>query len=348
LLGKDAAKILLCDECERGFHIYCLNPPLESIPDIDEWYCPSCLLSTGHDYGFDEGEEHTFWSFQERANAFKTDWFVKHPPTADNSHLKQRRCNGEIITEKINGNLVTEGDIEEQFWQLVESQYMSVEVEYGADIHSTTHGSAAPTMETHPLNKYSADPWNLNNLPILPQSLLRYIKSDISGMTVPWTYIGMLFSTFCWHNEDHHTYSVNYHHVGDTKTWYTVPGSSAEKFEEAMRKEAPELFDQQPSLLYQLVTLLNPGRLQELGVDVSACDQRPNEFVITWPKAYHCGFNHGFNLNEAVNFALPDWLPFGYDCVQRYQLSAKAPVFSHEELLITISQYSDAVETAVW
>jgi hypothetical protein len=47
-------------------------------------------------------------------------------------------------------------------------------------------------------------------MPILPESLLRYIKSDISGMTVPWIYIGMLFSAFCWHNEDHYTYSVNY------------------------------------------------------------------------------------------------------------------------------------------
>jgi histone demethylase JARID1 len=38
---------------------------------------------------------------------------------------------------------------------------------------------------------------------------------------------------------------------------------------------------------------MNPGRLQEEGVPVYACDQRPNEFVITFPKAYHCGFNHG-------------------------------------------------------
>jgi hypothetical protein len=70
--------------------------------------------------------------------------------------------------------------------------------------------SAAPTKEDHPLNPYSDDPWNLNNMPIVKESLLRYIKSDISGMTVPWIYLGMLFSAFCWHNEDHYTYSVNY------------------------------------------------------------------------------------------------------------------------------------------
>lgn len=51
------------------------------------------------------------------------------------------------------------------------------------------------------MNQYSKDPWNLNNIPILADSLLRFIKSDISGMTVPWTYVGMVFSTFCWHNE---------------------------------------------------------------------------------------------------------------------------------------------------
>jgi E3 ubiquitin-protein ligase UHRF1 len=33
---------LLCDECNMACHIRCLNPPLESVPECDEWYCPEC------------------------------------------------------------------------------------------------------------------------------------------------------------------------------------------------------------------------------------------------------------------------------------------------------------------
>ena len=44
--------LLLCDECNKGYHTFCLNPPLKScdncfqsfvdIPEGD-WYCPECL-----------------------------------------------------------------------------------------------------------------------------------------------------------------------------------------------------------------------------------------------------------------------------------------------------------------
>ncbi|CAG9812763.1 unnamed protein product [Phaedon cochleariae] len=41
--GKDSCDtMILCDECDYGYHISCLNPPLESVPDEDEWYCPEC------------------------------------------------------------------------------------------------------------------------------------------------------------------------------------------------------------------------------------------------------------------------------------------------------------------
>ncbi|RPD66829.1 hypothetical protein L226DRAFT_529234 [Lentinus tigrinus ALCF2SS1-7] len=349
-LKKDQGeKMLICDGCDCGFHMFCLDPPLSNIPK-GQWFCHLCLFGTGGDFGFDEGEEHSLSSFQARDLEFRRLWFLSHLPlhTVNAANPLSPRRIDDPYANRMGNTIVTEEDVEYEFWRLVQSPNETVEVEYGADVHSTTHGSGMPTLETHPLDPYSKDPWNLNNIPILPKSLLRYIKSDISGMTVPWTYVGMIFSTFCWHNEDHYTYSINYMHWGETKTWYSIPGSDAEKFEAAIKKEAPDLFEAQPDLLFQLVTLMNPQRIQDAGVNVFACNQRAGEFVVTFPKAYHAGFNHGLNFNEAVNFALPDWLPLGLDCVRRYQEHGKLPVFSHDELLITITQQSQTIQTAMW
>lgn len=35
---QDASMQLLCDECNMAFHIYCLNPPLTTIPDDEDWW----------------------------------------------------------------------------------------------------------------------------------------------------------------------------------------------------------------------------------------------------------------------------------------------------------------------
>ena len=29
---------LLCDECNMAYHIYCLSPPLEKVPEEEYWY----------------------------------------------------------------------------------------------------------------------------------------------------------------------------------------------------------------------------------------------------------------------------------------------------------------------
>lgn len=52
---------------------------------------------------------------------------------------------------------------------------------------------------------------------------------------------------------------------GEPKTWYGVPGSEAENFEQSMKSAAPELFHSQPDLLHQLVTIMNPNVLMEAG-----------------------------------------------------------------------------------
>ena len=38
---KGAEHMLLCDSCNRGHHTYCLQPPLDSIPQ-GLWFCPEC------------------------------------------------------------------------------------------------------------------------------------------------------------------------------------------------------------------------------------------------------------------------------------------------------------------
>lgn len=36
-------RMLLCDYCDSGFHLECLNPPLDEVPDGD-WFCSRCQL----------------------------------------------------------------------------------------------------------------------------------------------------------------------------------------------------------------------------------------------------------------------------------------------------------------
>lgn len=333
--GQDAGDLLLCDSCDHSYHGPCHDPPLKRKPDA-EWNCARCLVGDGH-FGFEEGGLYSLKQFQQKANDFKQGYFEKKMPY---DHALE--CH----------RPVTEEDVEAEFWRLVADLEETVEVEYGADIHCTTHGSGFPTVEKDPSNPYATDPWNLTVLPFHNDSLFRHIKTDISGMTVPWVYVGMIFSTFCWHNEDHYAYSANYQHFGATKTWYGIPGDDADKFEAAMREAVPELFETQPDLLFQLVTLLTPEQLRKAGVRVYAIDQRAGQMVITFPQAYHAGFNHGFNFNEAVNFAPPDWEPYGLTGVERLQSFRRQPCFSHDELLWTAAEGSTAsgltIPTAKW
>jgi histone demethylase JARID1 len=52
--------------------------------------------------------------------------------------------------------------------------------------------------------------------------------------------------------------------------------------------------------------MLNPSLLLERGVKVVRTDQRAGEFVVTFPRSYHAGFNNGFVLLDFTPF----WLIF--------------------------------------
>ncbi|KAI9117961.1 hypothetical protein K1719_011103 [Acacia pycnantha] len=238
--GLHGDVMLLCDRCDKGWHIYCLSPPLKQIPP-GNWYCFNCLNSDRDSFGFVPGKQYTLETFRRVADRSRKRWFGPGP--------------------------VSRVQIEKKFWEIVEGSVGEV--------------------------------------------------------------------------EDHCFYSINYLHWGEPKCWYSVPGSEASAFEKVMRSSLPDLFDAQPDLLFQLVTMLNPSVLQEHGVPVYSIIQEPGNFVITFPRSYHGGFNLGLNCAEAVNFAPADWLPFGAFGADLYQRYHKAAVLSHEELLCVVAQYGD-------
>lgn len=86
--------------------------------------------------------------------------------------------------------------------------------------------------------KLSNSPWNLQVIARSPGSITRFMPDDIPGVTSPMVYIGMLFSWFAWHVEDHELHSLNFLHTGSPKTWYAVPGDYAFAFEEVIRSQA--------------------------------------------------------------------------------------------------------------
>lgn len=223
-------------------------------------------------------------------------------------------------------------DIELEYWKIIESGLDPVSVHYGSDLDVISHGSGYPKT-------YKSD-WNLNKLPIMKDSLLHYLNQLIPGISSPMIYVGMMFSSFCWHTEDNYLYSTNFIHNGAPKTWYGVPSSSAAKFEKVMREQLPELFNYQPNLLHSLVTQLSPRILKENNIPIYKLTHSAGEYVITFPQAYHAGFNNGFNIAESVNFALPNWLAFGRLAVDNYTESGRSSAFSHDQLV-----YNAALET---
>ena len=273
-------------------------------------------------FGFESGKQHTLQSFRKAADDFKETWF----------RTRARPHN------------ISANEIEAEYWKILETGERHVCVSYGSDIDTTKHGSGFSVELDDPYSKFG---WNLNVLPGLEGSILKHV-SGISGISMPWMYVGMLFSTFCWHNEDNYLYSINYHHFGAPKLWYGVPAADAGKLEECFAKHMPDEFGKRPLLLHDLVTMLSPERLQAYGVNVCRTVQEERNFVVTFPQAYHSGFSLGYNCGEAVNFAAADWIPFGLKAVDDYAKQRRPVSLDQEQLLINTAKRETNVNTLTY
>eukprot|EP00835_Amoeboradix_gromovi_P001979 NODE_102_length_20354_cov_0.272018.p1 type:complete len:628 gc:universal NODE_102_length_20354_cov_0.272018:2583-4466(+) len=178
-------------------------------------------------------------------------------------------------------------DLEKQFWQTIAFHPGM----YGADLSGSL------------MNNSDLKYWNLNSLP----DLLNKLESTIPGVNTPYLYFGMWKAVFAWHLEDCDLYSINYLHLGSPKFWYVIPPSELKKFEAICQ----QLFGQEHRNCREFMRhkkhLMSPTILNKHNIKYFKTVQNSGEFMITFPYAYHAGFNLGFNCAEATNFALERW-----------------------------------------
>lgn len=137
------------------------------------------------------------------------------------------------------------------------------------------------------------------------------IGQKIPGVSNPYVYVGQWKSMFGWHKEDHDLYSINYVHNGAPKFWYSIDLKHNKKFEKFLNEKLPESYSRCPEFIRHKTTLVNPKILVQNGFKMVKAIHNQGEFIVSRASAYHQGFNFGFNIAEAVNFASDDWLRIG-------------------------------------
>mmetsp|Transcript_22662 Transcript_22662/g.62918 ORF Transcript_22662/g.62918 Transcript_22662/m.62918 type:complete len:407 (-) Transcript_22662:1702-2922(-) len=227
--------------------------------------------------------------------------------------------------------------VETEYWREWQGR-SKLAVEYGNDVEGTAFSG-------DPRDPLSSSRWEFGKLPNEPSSVLRLLQTPIPGVSTPMLYLGMLFSTFAWHVEDMYLLSINFHHFGAAKTWYGVPASDADGFEQVVMTrvyhetndarilQRMEYARQTVKSLMGKTTMFPPSYLVEAGVRVCRVVQQPGEFVITFPRSYHAGFSHGYNCGEAVNFSTPHWFPYGFAAETRCSMLHQAPMLCVDGLL---------------
>ncbi|XP_012079921.1 lysine-specific demethylase REF6 [Jatropha curcas] len=263
------------------------------------------------------GENYTFQEFETKAKSF------------EKSYLKKGSKKGALSPL----------EIETLYWKATVDKPFSVE--YANDMpgsafsHKKTGGKELGEGVT-----VGETEWNMRGVSRSKGSLLRFMKEEIPGVTSPMVYVAMLFSWFAWHVEDHDLHSLNYLHMGAGKTWYGVPREAAVAFEEVVRVHGYG-GETNPLVTFQVLgektTVMSPEVFISAGVPCCRLVQNAGEFVVTFPRAYHSGFSHGFNCGEAANIATPEWLRVAKDAAIRRASINYPPMVSHFQLLYDLA-----------
>lgn len=138
---------------------------------------------------------------------------------------------------------------------------------------------------------------------------LMQTRYQIPGVHTPYAYVSQSLSPFSMHIEDAGLQSANILYAGEPKLWVIIAPHHRQLLEEKLKSNF-RATSSCAQFVRHLAPIISPQKLAEWEIDFSIVIQRPGELIITFPFAYHFGFNLGPNRAEAINLALdPNWEP---------------------------------------
>ncbi|XP_023809821.1 lysine-specific demethylase 4A isoform X3 [Oryzias latipes] len=169
---------------------------------------------------------------------------------------------------------------------------------YGADISGTLFDPDVPD-------------WNISHLDSILNALEGKCDDKIKAAQGPLIDFGMWKSAFAWHTEEMDLYRLSYMHYGEPRSWYVVPPEHGRRLEKLAKGFFPGNAQNCEAFLRHKMTLISPTILKKYNIPFEKVIQEAGQFIVTFPFAYHAGFNHGFNCAESTNFATERWIEYG-------------------------------------
>ncbi|KAI8106581.1 hypothetical protein M9435_001123 [Picochlorum sp. BPE23] len=325
--GHYEDKIILCDRCDRGWHLFCLTPPMKKVPKGD-WVCPICdAIRKGGDKKTQlpgASEMLSLQEFEKRARSFDKVWYNSAKPSSISYKEREREywaivCGGDDMAEVLIGNDPS-----------VTLQRTEAQKKKG--LASVTRWK---TAESQNLAEY-CDPPKEGQTSMLHTGNLQF---------------GMTFSSTTWKVEEQLLYSLTYLHEGSERQWYCIPAYASSMFEslvQAMHADYMISMEWETPLGANL--MVSPEALIERGVPVYRCTQEEGTLVVSFPNSYHCSVAMGLQISESILMMPPDWLRFSSQATSLYRNHRFPPLFSVEQMIMNaynnLSKLGD--ETKYW
>ncbi|KAI5807571.1 hypothetical protein DFH27DRAFT_523201 [Peziza echinospora] len=212
-----------------------------------------------------------------------------------NTFLSQKEARDQLATESPEDLLETEAYTEDLFVNkcIVEAKRQHPGIVYSTDNEATDELRTMFSLS------------DLNLVGFSGNSLFKS-RNQVAGIHTPYFYFANPGSTFAMHMEDYSALSINYHHWGAPKRWVVVCPTDSERLENMV----VGMLDLKPNCdqFIRHESIFIPTKvLARAGIKYTEVEQRPGDMIVTFPWAYHQGWNQGLNVAEAIGYGDKGW-----------------------------------------